>query len=175
MATANPYLAPQAAVDDVSKQEYQSVRTFSASGRIGRARYIGYSIGWAVLIGILGGALMALAKGSGMAPVAAISMLAAYALLFVIQFLLTIQRCHDFNTSGWVSLLVLIPLVNLLFWFIPGTPGENRFGAPPPPNTLGVILGALVLPVIFVVGIIAAVAIPAYQHYGERARAAQHN
>jgi len=175
MATANPYLAPQTAVADVSDQEYQPVRTFSASGRIGRARYIGYSIGWAVMIGMLAGALMAFAKGTSMAPVVAISMLGAYVVLFVIQFLLTIQRCHDLNTSGWVSLLILIPLVNLLFWFLPGTPGANRFGPPPPPNTVGVILGALILPLVFVIGIVAAVAIPAYHQYAERARAAQHN
>jgi uncharacterized membrane protein YhaH (DUF805 family) len=175
MATANPYQAPRAAVGDVNDQEYQPVRTFSASGRIGRARYIGYSIGWAVMVGMLAGALMAFAKGTSMATIVAISVLAAYVVLFMIQFLLTIQRCHDFNTSGWVSLLILVPLVNLLFWLIPGTPGANRFGPPAPPNTAGVILGALILPLVFVVGILAAVAIPAYQQYVERARAAQHN
>ena len=175
MATANPYQAPRAAVSDVNDQDYQPVRTFSASGRIGRVRYIGYSIGWAVLVGVLAGALMALVKGTGMAAVVAIAVLAAYAALIVIQVLLTIQRCHDFNTSGWVSLLILIPLVNLLFWLIPGTPSANRFGPPAPPNTTGAILGALVLPLIFIVGITAAVAIPAYQQYVERARAAQHN
>ena len=175
MATANPYLAPRAAVGDVGNQEYQPVRTFSASGRIGRVRYIGYSIGWAVVIGMLAGALMAFTSGTRMAPVVGISIIAAYVLLFVIQFLLTIQRCHDFNTSGWVSLLILIPLVNLVFWFLPGTPEANRFGPPPPPNTVGAILSALILPLIFVVGIVAAVAIPAYQQYAERARAAQHN
>jgi uncharacterized membrane protein YhaH (DUF805 family) len=175
METANPYRAPRAAVGDVEDQEYQPVRTFSASGRIGRVRYIGYSIGWAVMVGLLAGALMAFAKGTGMAPVVAISVLAAYVVLFVIQFLLTIQRCHDFNTSGWVCLLILIPLVNLLFWLVPGTPSANRFGPPTPPNTTGAILSALVLPLIFVVGILAAVAIPAYQQYVERARAAQHN
>jgi uncharacterized membrane protein YhaH (DUF805 family) len=175
MKTANPYLAPQAAVGDVGDQEHQPVRTFSASGRIGRVRYIGYSIGWSVLVGILAGVMMAFAKGSGLAPVIGIAVFAAYAALVVIQVLLTIQRCHDFNTSGWVSLLILIPLVNLLFWLIPGTPGRNRFGPPAPPNTTGAILGALVLPLVFVVGIAAAIALPAYQQYAERARAAQHN
>ncbi|HTS52372.1 MAG TPA: DUF805 domain-containing protein, partial [Burkholderiales bacterium] len=138
-------------------------------------RYIGYSIGWAVLVGMLAGVLMALVKGTGTVSVVAVLVLAGYAALIVIQVLLTIQRCHDFNTSGWVSLLILIPLVNLLFWLIPGTPGANRFGPPAPPNTTGAILGALVLPLIFVVGIVAAVAIPAYQQYAERARAVQHN
>ena len=30
--------------------------------------------------------------------------------LVVIGFMLTIQRCHDFNTSGWLSLLALVSL-----------------------------------------------------------------
>ena len=60
-----------------------------------------------------------------------------------------------------------------MFWFIPGTSGSNRFGAPPPPNSTGVILLALILPIIFVIGIVAAIAIPAYQDYATRARASQ--
>jgi len=58
----------------------------------------------------------------------------------------------------------------MLFWLIPGTDGPNRFGAPPPPNTTGTIVLALILPLVFVVGIVAAVAIPAYQTYAQRAQ-----
>lgn len=172
MEAVNPYKAPKAAVDDLDEQETQPVRTFSASGRIGRARYISYSIGWTMLVGAIAGGVTAGLKGTILAPVA---LFAAYAALLVIQFLLTIQRSHDFNTSGWLSLLIFIPLVNLLFWFIPGSSASNRFGAPPPPNTTGVIVIALILPAVFVVGVAAAIAIPAYQHYVERARAVQHN
>lgn len=75
--------------------------------------------------------------------------------------MLTIQRCHDFNASGWVSLLVLVPLANLIFMIIPGTRGPNRFGAPTPPNSAGVLVAAWLLPALFVAGIIAAVALPA--------------
>jgi uncharacterized membrane protein YhaH (DUF805 family) len=175
MQAANPYTAPKAVVGDMDEQEYQPVRTFSASGRIGRARYIAYSIGWTVLVGAIAAGVTAAVAGTGIAPVALIAIFAAYAALVVIQFLLTIQRSHDFNTSGWLCLLIFIPLVNLLFWFIPGTAGSNRYVAPPPPNTTGTIVVALILPAVFVVGIVAAIALPAYQHYADRARAAQHN
>lgn len=94
-------------------------------------------------------------------------------MIFLIQVLLSIQRAHDFNTTGWLAILVFVPLVNLLFWVIPGTDGENRFGLKPPPNGTGAIVLAFILPLIFAIGIIAAVAIPAYQDYVERARAAQ--
>jgi len=86
-------------------------------GRIGRARYITYGLGMYILIGILGGALSAVAGTVGQ--------LLSFIAILAVVFMLTIQRCHDFNTTGWLSLLVLIPIVNLLFWFIPGQRGRQ--------------------------------------------------
>jgi membrane associated rhomboid family serine protease len=100
-------------------------------------------------------------------------MVVGYGAIIVLSALLTIQRAHDFNSSGWLALLVLIPLVNLIFWFIPGTDGENRFGRKTPPNGIGVILLACIVPLIFIIGILAAIAIPAYSGYVQRAKAAQ--
>jgi hypothetical protein len=91
--------------------------------------------------------------------------------MLIVMILLTIQRCHDFNMSGWMSLLLIVPLVPLLFWIIPGTQGANRFGNQPPPNTTGAVVLALILPALFVVGILAAIAIPAYMDYQQRAQA----
>jgi heme/copper-type cytochrome/quinol oxidase subunit 2 len=99
-------------------------------------------------------------------------MLSAYALIIVIHALLSIQRAHDFNTTGWLALLAFVPLANLLFWFIPGTDAENRFGHKPPPNGVVTVIVALIVPVL-IVATMAAVAIPAYQQYVERARQAQ--
>jgi uncharacterized membrane protein YhaH (DUF805 family) len=170
MASVNPYRAPAAAVAD-SGEQYQQVKIFSASGRIGRVRYIGYSVGLPFLIMLVFGAVGGFIGAAANAPaVVAVLVGIGYVLTFVLMFLLTIQRSHDFDTTGWLSLLVLIPLVNLVFWFIPGTDGDNRFGAKTPPNsTLAVIL-ALVVPIIALVGILAAIAIPAYQDYTKRAQ-----
>jgi type IV pilus assembly protein PilA len=104
---------------------------------------------------------------------AGILTLVGYLAIFVLMVMLTIQRSHDFDTSGWLSLLMFVPLVNLIFWFIPGSPGENRFGKRPPPNTVGVVLLACILPFVFVVGILAAIAIPAYQDYTIRAQVSE--
>ncbi|MEM7170720.1 MAG: DUF805 domain-containing protein [Pseudomonadota bacterium] len=45
------------------------------------------------------------------------------------------QRCRDFGWSGWAILLGLVPFVGLIFnialFFIPGTPGDNRYGLNP--------------------------------------------
>ena len=53
-----------------------------------------------------------------------------------IAFALYIKRFHDMGKSGWFSLLLLIPIVNLavaFFWlgFVKGTDGDNAYGADP--------------------------------------------
>lgn len=90
--------------------------------------------------------------------------------------IIIIQRCHDLNKSGYISLLMLVPVVNIFIGFYllfaPGTRGENRFGKRPPPNSGLMVALVLVLPVVAIIGILAAVAIPAYQDYVERANQA---
>jgi len=82
---------------------------------------------------------------------------------------LLIQRSHDMNLSGWWSLAAFIPLVGLVWIFKGGTPGTNRWGAPPPPNGLAVRVFGLMMPIVFAIGMIAAIAIPSYQAAAVRA------
>ena len=172
MEARNPYTTPKANVTDPD-EEYGEIKVFSASGRLGRVRYIGYSVGLTMLIGILIAFLSAATGAAAGKGMAAAVLVVGYCAIIVLSALLTIQRAHDFNGSGWLALLVLIPLVNLIFWFIPGTDGENRFGRKTPPNGIGVILLACIVPLIFIVGVLAAIAIPAYSDYVQRAKAAQ--
>jgi uncharacterized membrane protein YhaH (DUF805 family) len=93
--------------------------------------------------------------------------------LYVTLFRLTIQRSHDMNWSGWTSLLVLIPFVGLIWLFIPGTQGKNRFGHPPPPTPAGVKIGAFIaifLGILEVIGLLLAISLPAYRNHLNRAR-----
>ena len=52
--------------------------------------------------------------------------------------MLSIRRLHDLDKSGWMLLLVLIPLIDIIFllylWLAPGTVGRNRFGEDPLQN-----------------------------------------
>jgi uncharacterized membrane protein YhaH (DUF805 family)/Tfp pilus assembly major pilin PilA len=162
---ANPYAGPKAAVAE-GAGEVQPVRIFATSGRIGRARYIAYGMAFWIIAGMINTGL-ASAGGQTLGPVLGIPVFLAFV---VIGFMLTIQRCHDFNTSGWLSILALVPFVNLIFWFIPGSDGPNRYGPPTPPNSVGVLIAVWIVPALAIVGIAAAVAIPAYQDYTHRAR-----
>jgi uncharacterized membrane protein YhaH (DUF805 family) len=164
-ATANPYRTPAAAVAD-SAAEFQEARLFAVAGRIGRVRYIGYTIGVWLLGAMLAGVLGALGKFGAL-----LGMLVWVGML-VLMFTLTIQRAHDFNTTGWLSLLALIPLVNFIFWFIPGTDGDNDYGAPTTPNSTLTIVLVLVAPLL-IISILAAIALPAYNDYVKRAKAMQ--
>ncbi len=174
MTIANPYAPPLAHVDDVVPEEdgVQPVRMWSARGRIGRLRYLAHMMG-AYLLVLIPGFVSGLLQATGLRVVANVVMVAgviAYALFIILK---TIQRSHDMNWSGWTVLLSMIPIVNLIWLVGSGTKGSNRFGAPPPPNTLGVKILGLAIPVIAVIGIIAAIALPAYHDYSKRAKAVQ--
>lgn len=53
----------------------------------------------------------------------------------------TRRRLHDIDQSSWLTLLLLIPLVNAVFMialvFIKGTDGPNNFGPPPAKRVSG--------------------------------------
>ena len=74
--------------------------------------------------------------------------------------------------SGWTVLLTIIPLVGLIWVFKAGSAGANNYGGPPPPNTTGVKILGLLMPVLFVVGILAAIAIPGVRQAYHDSRAA---
>ena len=132
MESRNPYAAPRANVTTGEDPErYGEVRVFAVRGRLGRARYLGYSFGLSLLILMLIG--LAAAFGGDSAP-AVLFGAVGYASIVVVQFMLTVQRAHDMNTSGWLSLILLVPFAGFVFWVVPGSKGENKYGLRPPPN-----------------------------------------
>jgi uncharacterized membrane protein YhaH (DUF805 family) len=171
----NPYNAPTADLSQGadSSQAYQP-SIFSMKGRIGRLRYLAYSMIASLALMVAGsmfGGILAALMGGGQGAIMLLIVL-IYVPLFAIGFIMAIRRVNDMGYSGWLSLLILIPLVNLWLVFAPGTKGVNEYGPPPVKNGTGLIFAA-VLPFIVVVGILAAVAIPAYQGYVTKAKAAQ--
>jgi uncharacterized membrane protein YhaH (DUF805 family) len=164
--SSNPYSPPRAAVGDVEAvQEHQEIRMWSASGRVGRLRYLAYSTGASLLAGFFAGLVVpVLGQSLGM-----VVLLLVYVVAIVFSVLVSIQRSHDMNWNGWTVLLTIIPLVALIWVFKRGSEGTNNYGAPPPPNTLGVKILGLLLPILFLVGIVAAIVLPAYADYVKRA------
>ena len=178
MSAVNPYSPPGAAVADFQDTEgaddgVQPVPFFSHRGRVGRLRYLAYMTFGYFLV-ILGSGLLGMVMGiAGAAKYAALAGGVVAIPYLVYWFLLTIQRSHDMGWNGWTSLLILIPFVGLIWIFKGGTAGRNDYGLPPPPNTTAVKIGAFLFPAIFVIGMLAAIALPAYMQYSAKAKAAQ--
>jgi uncharacterized membrane protein YhaH (DUF805 family) len=169
---SNRFAPPATAVADVTLAgDVQPVRLWPPSGRIGRLRFLAYSLGFYIVFVVVAGLVGGIAGVSGASEgnfgafgiVAILFGVVAFVLYAVGAIVLLIQRSHDMDLSGWWSIAAFIPLVGLLWVFKGGTRGINRWGAPPPPNGWAVRIFGLILPIVFVVGIIAAVAIPAFQ------------
>lgn len=156
------------AADVTTPYETHNPPLFSASGRMGRLRYLAHSAWTALVLMAIAGTISAV-PGVGETGGGAVFVL-AYLASIVVQIIFAIKRVHDMNWPGIAAALALVPLVNLLLIFYPGTKGPNKYGPPPGPNTGGIIAGALILPAIFFLGILAAIAIPAYNDYTARAQ-----
>lgn len=167
MSAVNPYDAPDAALDTGHDELYQP-KIFTFNGRIGRMRYLAYGIGVNLLLMLVmvplvsATAFMGGDPGSSMIGIVGIGLF--YVVTIVISVMFAKRRLNDLNRSGWWFLLFIIPLVNLLLAiyliFFPGTDGSNNFGPAPAENSIGVLILGWMMPVLFVLGIVAAVAVP---------------
>lgn len=123
---------------------YSEMRILSTDGRVGRFEYFFYSLVVPFLVFWIAAALAGISSHFGeLGRAIAYVLLAAGACAALIIYLqLTIQRCHDFNASGWFSLLLLLPLASILFWIIPGNSTVNNYGEPTRPPTALLKIGA---------------------------------
>ena len=175
MSAVNPYDAPDASLDTGQEELYQP-KIFSFQGRIGRMRYLAYGIGVNLLLMLvmlpLAGATAFMGGDPGSSIIGILGIGIFYVLTIVISVMFAKRRLNDLNRSGWWFLLFIVPLVNLLLAiyliFFPGTNGSNNFGPAPEANSVGVLILGWLMPVFFILGIVAAIAVPAYQDYLSR-------
>ncbi len=167
-AAATPYATPKAAVAE-TLPEFGELKAFTTDGRIGRLRYLAWSmvlmLACLPLFGIAGGFFAASEILGGLLMVVVGIAVAVVGIMF------GVQRLHDIGWSGWLLLVTLVPIVggvfSLLMFIIPGSTAANRFGPPPPPNSRAVKVLALLWVAIIVIGIAAAIALPAYMGYAD--------
>ncbi|QRY81114.1 DUF805 domain-containing protein [Pseudomonas sp. PDNC002] len=171
----SPYAPPQAQVGE-QLPEFGELNVFTTEGRIGRVRYLG----WSMAIMLISMPLFLIVAGLYAVSSTLGILLGVVALIgfLIVSVMIGAQRLHDIGWSAWLLLLNLVPFIGsvfpLLMLLIPGTAGANRYGPPPPPNSRGVAVLAWTTLVVPIIGILAAIAIPAYQGYVERAQSAQY-
>ncbi|QJI31355.1 DUF805 domain-containing protein [Pseudomonas sp. ADAK18] len=162
----SPYAPPRAAVGD-NLPEFSTLKVFTVDGRIGRLRFLAWTLVLTVVILAVTG--ISLIVGLG---IAAASSTAAITIGFLVGIValvasiwvnvqITVQRLHDLGWSGWLWFLHLVPFVGSIFPILlvvlPGNAGANQYGAPPPRNSTAVkilsVLWLAFIPLIFVLGI----------------------
>ena len=122
---------------DATKSCFQQYVGFS--GRASRSEYwffylsfVVAAMGMLVLTVVSAFVLDALAGLMGMLT------MVTYLGFFLPMLSVTVRRLHDLGKSGWMFLVVLIPIVGgilLLVWFVSDGPHDNAYGAVPT-NTL---------------------------------------
>lgn len=184
MSDNTPYQAPESEVLDSNNIDFANTLFFSTRQRIGRLRWLVYSMvsqfGMMFIVGIASAILIPIAVSDSNNDIsttgAGVVIVLTYAAIFVVGIILNRRRLHDLDKTGWLTLLIFVPLINLFFalylLFAPGTQGENSYGLKPKTNSILLWIIGLILPIVFI-GIIAAIAIPAYSDYSERAKMSQ--
>lgn len=156
----------------------------SANGRFGRLSYLA----WNMLLGfflMFCGVLAAFIVPNMMANMSYgaspsigffVPIILIYIILLYFTYIFAIRRLHDLNKTGWLSLVLLIPLVGIFFWIYiscaKGDEGNNNYGAPRLTRGWEKVLGwiyIIMIPLSLILTV--AVAIPAYQSYVKNAEA----
>jgi uncharacterized membrane protein YhaH (DUF805 family) len=145
--------------------------SLSLEGRYGRATYIntwGIAMLALMVAGVAAAVLTPLLGGFMFVP------LGLAVIVFIIWGIrVSVLRLHDFNRSGWWVLLSFIPylgfLVNIALLVWPGHAEENDYGPKPRRGSMVLAIAIVVLSVVGT-GVLAAVALPAYNDYVKRSQ-----
>lgn len=131
------------------------------SGRIGRMRWLAWKLVLSSIVALCSLLTWFIIKVS---PTLGITCAATLTLAYVfISLRISAQRLHDLNWSAWMLLLHLVPMANLALYasmaFMPGTPGINRYGPAPAPNSRSVKLLAWIAMILIGLSVLALISL----------------
>ena len=156
----------------------QNDNPLSVQGRFGRLSLIAWS-GFLNLITVFATLALSLFLGifnfstaslesnllQSLLSVAGLGFWVIFVLYFYFSFVIVIRRLHDVNKSGWLLLLLFIPLINFLMalyiLLASGTSGLNQYGAPRTTPVWEKILAWLMI-ILFVLSFIASGSVISY-------------
>jgi uncharacterized membrane protein YhaH (DUF805 family) len=140
---------------------------FSIDGRIGRVRYLGYSMIMEFIallgVGVVAWLVISFAPPEQARKLADVLGIVLAVALSASVIVVTKRRLNDLDRSGWWLLLWFVPLLNVIMalyvmlW--PGDRSHNSYGPRPVPNSPGILL-LVVVPLMF--SILCVIAVYAY-------------
>lgn len=138
-AAHTPYAPPQAPVGE-RLPEFGELKPFTTDGRIGRLRFLAWTL---ILMLVCAPVFGIAAAGFALSTtVGVILMVMLSVAVVIVGVMINVQRLHDLGWSGWLLLITIVPVVGSIFSLVmlvmPGTNGPNRYGPMPPPNTTAV-------------------------------------
>ncbi len=167
-------------------ENYSTEPALSVKGRFGRLSYLGWHFllsFTAIIVGFLVLLILSVFSNNNTHLFENIGMgfglllLVAYLVFLYFIVIIGIRRLHDLNRTGWLCLLLIVPLVNIIFGlymlFARGTDGANDYGLPhetQPWEKFCAWLSILLIPAL---GVLAAISIPAYQDYVKKQQQTQ--
>jgi uncharacterized membrane protein YhaH (DUF805 family) len=103
------------------------------TNRINRGTYaLSLLVGFGAYIAVF--IVVALLLGKHETPLLLVLTL-LYTAVLTYTILIQVRRLHDMNYSGWLALLQLVPIVNIVFFVLillkPGSAGTNNYGKEP--------------------------------------------
>lgn len=120
-------------MDTQITQRYSKIDLFSIKGRMGRRYYLFYSMIPIFFLWLTSRFVGVNSIGINFNTGSFFLFSLTTAIVFFILVYLTIQRCHDFDKSGWYAIFVVIPFSNIIYASISNTNGLNRYGEIPEP------------------------------------------
>ena len=176
MPEINPYTPPLS--NPLIENGHEDTQLFNTRQRIGRLRYSAYLsliylfvFLFVVIFGFIAGYVnidSELNQSNIFDIIKYIAIGLLYLFIFISIIILNTRRVYDLNQRRWLAWAVLIPIVGIvvmLYMFIaPGTQGPNTYGLPPKKNSIAVIIGGLIIPVIMIFSLLVALLSPSLIH-----------
>ena len=135
-STPPPYQQGAAAGAGAPQKETLKEMFFTAHGRLNRKPYILRGLLLWILSLIISGVTEVMAESDSVVILLlSLVLLGVWSALCVASIMLVIRRWHDLGKSGWFTLLLLVPLVNIAvaiyLWVKKGDEGPNNYGEDP--------------------------------------------
>lgn len=129
----------------------KNLLTFLFSGRLNRSRYTNYVFSvlgaWTIFTSILDLVVPITINLQNVSHtsllISGVLSIVFFVLALFFYFALTVKRAHDLDQPFGFALLCLIPFVNMMFLYLPGTKKNNRYGAPQKSHAITTIIAVL--------------------------------